>query len=37
MVMLLFEPASFAVRRTLRFTLPTDFIMLSLYCRRTLQ
>ncbi len=32
MVSLLYEPASFAVRRTKRLTRPADFIMLSLYC-----
>ena len=32
MVMLLYEPASSAVRRTLRATMSADFIMLSLYC-----
>lgn len=37
MVLLLFEPASFAVRRTLRLTRPVDFITLSLYCCHTQQ
>lgn len=37
MVLLLYEPASFAVRRTLRLTIPIDFIMRSLYCCHPLQ
>lgn len=32
MALLLYEPASFAVRRTFRITMPADVIMLSLYC-----
>ena len=37
MVLLLYEPASFAVRRTLRLAIPIDFIMRSLYCCHPLQ
>ncbi|CFB61924.1 hypothetical protein PAP18089_00361 [Pandoraea apista] len=36
MVLLLYEPDSFAVRRTWRLTMPAD-LMLSLYCCHTLQ